>query len=167
MGDFWSKVKKGEPHECWPWQGYLKPSNGHGLTSYKGLPMHASRKAWFLTHGLPPHGFIICHKCDNKVCCNPDHMYLGTLEDNALDQWEKPAFEDRGARTRKTLLTEQQLATLWRMRRGGATLKHCAEHFSVHIATICRYITIVRKAKLEANRRQHVPQPSQASQNDK
>jgi len=151
MGDFWSKVKRGEPSECWPWTGFTRES-GHGLTSHKGLPMHTSRKAWFLTRGAIPPGLVVCHKCDNKVCCNPDHMYLGTPADNALDHFEQPAFEDRGARTRRTLLTEKDLERLWKMRAGGAFLKDCAAHFGVHIATICKYITAARKAKLESKR---------------
>jgi DNA-binding CsgD family transcriptional regulator len=149
MGDFWSKVKRGTPEECWPWLGFTRES-GHGLTSHKGLPMHTSRKAWILSNGPIPRGLFACHKCDNKVCCNPDHLYLGTAADNALDQFEKPPFELRGPRGRRTLLTERELQTLWKMRRErGASLRECADRFGVHTHTICKYITNMRRAKLE------------------
>lgn len=162
MGDFWDKVRKGTPQECWPWTGYTRES-GHGLTSMKGLPMLASRKAWVLTNGGITRGLVVCHKCDNALCCNPDHMYLGTPADNALDHHENPPFDQRGPRGRGTSLTAAQLEKLWKMRQGGAQLRECAATFNVHIATICRYITQVRKAKLEANRRarQAVTDPSQ------
>lgn len=154
--DFWAKVVKGSPTECWPWTGYVRPSNGHGLSMYKGHPTHASRKAWILTNGFVPSNLCVCHKCDNKLCCNPDHMYLGTAIDNVLDQFEKPAFEQRGARdvTRRFLLSNDQLLELWEMRRGGATLKACAVRFGVTFQTIARYITYIRKNKLERNRRE-------------
>lgn len=161
MGDFWTKVKRGEPNECWPWTGYTRGS-GHGLTSHKSRPMHTSRKAWMLTHGEPARGLVVCHKCDNPLCCNPAHMYLGTPADNVLDHHEQPAFEDRGPRERRRLLSDAELDHLWAMRRTGATLKECAAIFNVHIATVARYITAVRKQKLEANARQRVQRASQA-----
>ena len=78
---FWSKVKKGEPNECWPWLGFKK-SSGHGLTSYKSCPTHASRKAWILTYGSVPWDQCVNHRCDNAACCNPAHLYLGSRADN-------------------------------------------------------------------------------------
>lgn len=150
-GDFWSKVRRGDQSACWPWLGFTRGS-GHGLTSHKGLPMHTSRKAWLLSNGPIPRGLCVCHKCDNKVCCNPAHLYLGTQADNILDHHEKPPFEERGPRDRNTLLTKEQLDMLWKMRRGGAKLRDCADFFGVHMATIAKYITAVRRAKLERNR---------------
>lgn len=163
-GDFWDKVKKGEPSECWPWTGYIKPGTQHGLTSYKSLPMHTSRKAWLLTKGPIPRGLCVCHKCDNGACCNTDHMYLGTAADNALDTHEQPPFDQRGPRDRSTILAGPQLDELWRMRRHGATLKECGKHFNVHFSTIARYVTEVRRRKLVQMRQRVLrkPQNSQA-----
>lgn len=151
MGSFWEKVQRGAPDECWPWTGFTR-SSGHGLTSMRGLPMHTSRKAWVLAKGPVPRGLVVCHKCDNHACCNPSHLYLGTPADNCLDQFEKPAFEDRGPRGRSTLLNEKQLEELWKMRRFGASLKQCSDHFGVHIGTVCKYISAMRREKLERNR---------------
>lgn len=66
-----------------------------------------------------------------------------------IDRWGKMPPEERSARGRRTTLDEKQLERLWQMRREGALLKECATEFNVHIATICRYITRVRKQKLE------------------
>jgi hypothetical protein len=147
---FWEKVQRGTPEECWPWLGYKK-SSGHGLTSLDSLPIHASRKAWILTHGPIRGGGCVNHKSKRvcalqAVCCNPDHMYLGTRADNMIDRWSNRS--EHCPLGRPHVLDEQQLDRLWEMRRTGATLKHCAEVFGVHVATICRYITTVRKEKL-------------------
>jgi hypothetical protein len=148
-GDFWDKVEKKGPDECWPWKGFVKPS-GHGLTSMKGALMHTSRKAWILTHGPIKDGLCVLHKCDNAICCNPAHMYLGTRIDNILDQWEQPAAADRGPRNgRRFMLSDEQLELLWLMRKEGATLRACAEHFNIHFATVARYVTAIRKEKLQ------------------
>lgn len=159
MGDFWSKVKRGAPNECWPWLGFVKPS-GHGLTSIRGRMMHTSRKAWILTHGPIPEGLSVNHRCDNAICCNPAHMYLGTRSDNAIDQWAQLPPEERGHKVRPCMLTQVQLEKLWQMRREGALLRECAAAFGVHIATVCRYITIVRKQKLEKLRAVRLSTPN-------
>ena len=148
MGDFWSKVKRGAPGECWPWTGFVKQT-GHGLTSIKGRMMHTSRKAWILTHGPITDGLCVNHRCDNALCCNPAHMYLGTRSDNAIDQWAQLPPEQRGRGVRPCMLSQKQLDKMWEMRKGGALLTECAQHFGVHVSTICRYITIVRRQRLE------------------
>jgi hypothetical protein len=144
---FWDKVQRGAPDECWPWLGYKKAS-GHGLTSYKSVPTHASRKAWILTHGPIDSALCVNHKCDNAACCNPAHMYLGTRADNMVDMWLRPPGSER-AIGRKRTLTDEQLTRLWEMRRGGRKLRECAKEFNVHIATVCRYITEIRRARFE------------------
>lgn len=150
---FWAKVLRGGPDECWPWQGYTKPS-GHGLTSLQSLPIHAHRKAWILTHGAIRGEFCVNHRCDNAVCCNPDHLYLGTRADNMVDLWAKTPSGER-TMGRMRVLSENELALLWLMRRTGKTLKECAAAFNVHIATIGRYMTEVRReagSNLKADR---------------
>lgn len=148
---FWRKVAHAGPDECWPWTGFKKPG-GHGLTSYKSAPIHASRKAYILTHGPVPADLCVNHRCDNAACCNPSHLYLGTRADNMIDRWNETPAAERSQRGRPTALDAEQLEKLWKLRRHGATLKECATEFDVHIATICRYITIVRKQKLEKTR---------------
>jgi HNH endonuclease len=148
VATFWAKVKIGGEDECWPWTGYCKES-GHGLTSYKSEPIHASRKAYILTHGPISSKICVLHRCDNPPCCNPKHLYPGTRADNMIDFWSKTPADERCARGRPTTLTGEQLEQLWQRRRSGAKLAECAKEFGVHVATICRYITALRKQKLE------------------
>ena len=84
---FWDKVKKGTQTECWPWLGQVKRS-GHGLTTLNSRCIHASRKAWILTHGpITPPELCVNHRCNNAICCNPAHMYLGTRAQNMADRF--------------------------------------------------------------------------------
>jgi hypothetical protein len=144
---FWAKVEKGSPTECWPWLGYTRPS-GHGLTQLDCQPIHAHRKAWILTHGPIRSDLCVNHRCDNARCCNPAHMYLGTRADNMIDLWAETPPDERGQRAHRTALTPIQLGELYEMRKRGAKIKECAEKFGVHIATVCRHITNMRREKL-------------------
>ena len=158
-GPFWNKVQVGDPEACWPWKGYTKPS-GHGLTTLNSLMIHASRKAWILTHGPIRNGLCVNHTCDNPACCNPGHMYLGTRADNMIDRFARQL--PREARPHRTVLNDAQLEQLWQMRRQGALLRECAAHFGVHIATVVRYVAAKRREKLERNRRDRLARVSQS-----
>lgn len=148
MGDFWEKVSKATETECWPWTGYAKKS-GHGLTSYKSMPIHASRKAWILTHGPIAEELCVCHRCDNAACCNPSHMYLGTKIDNMIDRFEHTPSHERGQRSRSTVLTAEQIGQMYQLRKEGATLQNCADAFGVCRETGRRYVHNRRKERLE------------------
>ena len=82
---FFSKVLKKK--YCWEWTGTKNPL-GYGVVSHKGKVMGAHRLSFAIHHGgldslLPKR--IICHKCDNPACVNPEHLYQGTHQDNADD----------------------------------------------------------------------------------
>lgn len=148
---FWDKVERGDPADCWPWTGYVGPS-GHGKTTYQCLQMLASRKAWILTHGPIRDDLCVNHKnietCPlQAICCNPHHLYLGTRIDNMVDRWTGTDAAQRGGVGRPSVLSNEQLAELWRMRREERTLKECAAHFGVSVATVCRQISALRKRK--------------------
>lgn len=148
VAEFWAKVLRGGPDECWPWQGYAKPS-GHGLTSLQSLPIHAHRKAWILTHGPIRGEFCVNHKCDNALCCNPGHLYLGSRADNMIDRWEDADPGKRAPRGRPHVINNHGLEKLWAMYREGATRKECAATFQVHVSTVARYIETWRKGAVE------------------
>lgn len=149
---FWLKVQRGTRAECWPWLGYVVPS-GHGLTTYQSEPCYASRKAWILTHGQIRNGQCVLHRCDNAVCCNPEHLYLGDRIDNMIDRFRNPAAGDRQANGRPFMLTLIELQRLDQMRAQGSKLRECAEELRVSVATIVRYNTTKYRRKLLAHRR--------------
>lgn len=148
---FWLKVKIGNPEECWPWTGYVGPS-GHGRTTHKAYSMITSRKAWILTHGETPHGFCVNHRCDNPLCCNPAHLYLGTRADNMIDRFGKTPAAERRARGRPTILGPEDLQRYFQMRREGLTMLDCANKLGVNQMTIRRLVTRHRQQILEKYR---------------
>lgn len=79
---FWSHVHK--THSCWLWTGTCTRT-GHGVYHAHGKTMLASRASWILSCGEILNGFLVCHRCTNKACVRPSHLYLGTHRDNGQD----------------------------------------------------------------------------------
>lgn len=85
---FWSKVRKGSPSECWEWTRSIG-TGGYGKFGIDGVIEGAHRMAWTITNGPIPEGLFVCHSCDNRKCCNPAHLWLGTIQDNLRDMVQK------------------------------------------------------------------------------
>lgn len=85
---WWDRVDKRGAEECWPWKKTLSNS-GYGKTKIRGKHTGAHRVAYELSNGPIPKGLQVCHHCDNKLCCNPKHLFLGTPKDNAQDKVNK------------------------------------------------------------------------------
>lgn len=129
---FWSKVAVGEVDECWEWQA-SKTSADYGKFAIHHRLWLAHRVAWVLTFGPIPEGLCVLHKCDNRACCNPYHLFLGTRGDNAADSMKK------GRRARK--LTEEEVLEIRELyAAGGMTQQELADEFGVSNPTIS-YIT--------------------------
>ena len=83
---FWSRINKTET--CWLWLG--KPtSHGYGAIRANGERISTHRFSWEIHNGPIPDGLFVCHKCDVKLCVNPDHLFLGTNLDNQRDRAHK------------------------------------------------------------------------------
>jgi hypothetical protein len=84
---FISKVKK-DSNGCWVYQG-SSDTGGYGVFTSSKQRYAAHRYSWELFNGPIKKGLQVLHKCDNPICVNPDHLFLGTPQDNMLDKTNK------------------------------------------------------------------------------
>jgi len=92
---FWSYVNKNGsipvhmPHlgNCWEWTG--SNDGRYGQATWDGHNIKAHRAIWIITYGEIPDGLWVLHKCDNPKCVNPEHLFLGTHQDNMDDMKAK------------------------------------------------------------------------------
>lgn len=94
VAKFYEGLKQGSDSECWPFEGGGYNRRGwhrtiHAGTKYRRKRYMAHRVAYELKYGEIPDGLFVLHKCDNPVCCNPEHLFLGTQSENAKDMWAK------------------------------------------------------------------------------
>mgnify|MGYP000689840417 CR=1 FL=1 len=73
---------------CWHWKGSMA-HNGYGMIMIEGKHERAHRYAYERYRGKIPDGMLVLHKCDNSSCVNPDHLFLGTTQDNSDDKVAK------------------------------------------------------------------------------
>ena len=86
---FWEKVKKTDG--CWEWQG-CKGGSSYGLFWSEGKKIYAHRYSYLLHNGKLPKKMVL-HKCDNRICVNPDHLFPGDARDNLLDAIQKGRYD--------------------------------------------------------------------------
>lgn len=85
---FWKAVDKRGPDECWTWTAHAD-GNGYGSLRVRTRTVGAHRFSYELHYGEIPDNLWVLHRCDNPLCVNPKHLWLGTHDDNMADMARK------------------------------------------------------------------------------
>jgi hypothetical protein len=132
---FWSRIEKSKNHDaCWIWIGSCT-SRGYGQICINGKMFSAHRVSWMVHFGKIPDGLHVLHHCDNKKCVNPDHLFLGTNDDNIRDKINK-GRQSRGTKVGNSKLNDKQVKEIRNLIKEGHEQREIASLYGVSQATI-------------------------------
>lgn len=121
---------------CWEWNGPVA-KHGYALTKDyenrgKNIPVH--RLSYRIHKGNIPVGLLVCHTCDNRKCINPDHLWVGTHQDNSNDCKSKKRAKSGGVygvKCTKAKLNDEKVKEIKKMLKNGISNKDIAEIFGI------------------------------------
>lgn len=125
---------------CWEWNGAIG-NHGYGWFhsnySRRKWSALAHRVSWEFHKGEIPDDLEVCHHCDNMICVNPNHLYLGTHQRNMQDASERNRFNDRsGIKNPRAILNPEKAFEIRWLDASGWTRKSLAAEYGVSIGTI-------------------------------
>lgn len=135
---FSTKWVKDEASGCHLWIGAKLPK-GYGFMKLprERRQIYAHRLAYLIHYGEIPDRMQVCHRCDNPSCVNPEHLFVGSSQDNHDDMKVKgrSTYGERNARAK---LTDEQVAQIRMAAEAGESNEAIAERFGIHKATVSR-----------------------------
>lgn len=147
---FWQRVNKLGDADCWNWTAGTG-NHGYGSLSVNGSPRTVHRIAWEIANGNIPEGMHVLHQCDNRLCCNPAHLFLGTNLDNIQDMVSKgrqakgPSKQAKtGESNPKATLTAQQVIEIRRRCANDEHQRDIAREYGIsqgHVSNLVRRVT--------------------------
>jgi hypothetical protein len=128
---FWLNVGvSDDTSACWEWK-ISRFKSGYGKTQISQKTERSHRVAYIIQNGNIPDGLHVLHTCDNRACCNPNHLFLGTQQDNMIDKVRK-GKQIRGETHPLSKLLDEQIREIRdRYSKGGITHNELALEFGV------------------------------------
>lgn len=119
-----------DDNQCWNWKGTFAPS-GYGTITVEGKTKMVHRVSYEFHSGETiPTGMMVCHKCDNRGCINPSHLYIGTHNDNMRDMSDSDIL--KGEKNPKSILTQGQVMEIKQLiRERKVVYRKIAERYGV------------------------------------
>ncbi|PCJ39145.1 MAG: hypothetical protein COA71_14610 [SAR86 cluster bacterium] len=124
---------------CHWWIG-VEGARGYGVVKVQGEQVSTHRFAYELYKGPIPKDLCVLHHCDNKLCCNPQHLFLGTIADNNRDKCEKDR-QTKGEENGDAKLTTEEVLEIRSLRSKGYTCQSIGDMYDIcrqHVSSICR-----------------------------
>lgn len=125
--------------QCWEWQG-AKHKQGYGNIIFKKKCWLSHRLAWTIYKGEIKDNLKVCHKCDKPLCCNPNHLFLGTQLENVQDGFAKGRMKKNIPATRRIKLNYSQVTEIKKLHDGGMTRKELEKKYDVSQTCIAKII---------------------------
>jgi len=134
---FFNKVDK--QLDCWIWTASTR--SGYGAFKVFGKTQSAHRISWEVHNNRSvPEGKLVCHKCNNKLCVNPEHLYIGTYSDNSKDAVQAGVRNSYkyacGEKAGTAKLTQANILKIVKLHEQGLSHKEIAKKFKVGTCTI-------------------------------
>ena len=133
---FWSKVDSKDSVLCHEWKAG-KFESGYGQIKINGKGLKSHRVAWMLVNGPIPEGKLVLHKCDNRPCCNVEHLYIGDMSNNNCDRHTR----NPGKAGRPSKVGASGVNEIRRLYDEGVSIYEIANIFNYgirHIRKICK-----------------------------
>ena len=125
--------------DCWLWNGRIN-NQGYGIVWFggqEGRHIGAHRASWLLHRGEIPKNMFICHTCDNPICTNPDHLFIGDPLINSRDRANKGRNRDQlGAKNNMAKLNENKVIEIRKLLNIHISITSIAKLYNVNWHTI-------------------------------
>ena len=131
---FWAKVDVRGVDECWNWTASID-TPGYGGFKFRGRKVNSHRMAYHLSRGESAGPRLVLHSCDNRLCCNPAHLRLGTYRDNMADAKRRGRL-CRGSQQGFAQLTESLVTALRTRAIAGESYLELAREIGVSPSTV-------------------------------